>query len=57
MFLEPLSKSSGEFPYLFLITLHPVTFISIDDFIPIDDLESSIGINVPGWSVMTYSHL
>ena len=31
MFLEPLSKYSGEFPYIFLITLHPVTFVPIDD--------------------------
>ena len=31
MFLEPLSKSSEVFPYIFLITLHPVTFVPIDD--------------------------
>ena len=31
MFLEPLSKGSGGFPYIFLITLHPVTFVHIDD--------------------------
>ena len=31
MFLEPLSKCSRGFPYIFLITLHPVTFVPIDD--------------------------
>ena len=31
MFLEPLSKCSGGFSYVFFITLHPVTFISVDD--------------------------
>ena len=31
MFLEPLSKCSGGFPYIFLITLHPVTFVPVDD--------------------------
>ena len=31
MFLEPLSKCSGGFPYILLITLHPVTFVPIDD--------------------------
>ena len=31
MFLEPLSKCSGGFPNIFLITLHPVTFVPIDD--------------------------
>ena len=31
MFLEPLSKCSGGFTYIFLITLHPVTFVPIDD--------------------------
>ena len=31
MFLEPLSKGSGGFPYIFLITLHPVTLVPIDD--------------------------
>ena len=31
MFLEPLSKSSEGFPYIFLTTLHPVTFVPIDD--------------------------
>ena len=31
MFFEPLSKGSGGFPYIFLITLHPVTFVPIDD--------------------------
>ena len=31
MFLEPLPKCSGGFPYIFLITLHPVTFVPIDD--------------------------
>ena len=30
-FLEPLSKCSGGFSYLFFITLYPVTFISVDD--------------------------
>ena len=30
MFLEPLSKCSGGF-YIFFITIHPVTFISVDD--------------------------
>ena len=30
-FLEPLSKGFGGFPYIFLITLHPVTFVPIDD--------------------------
>ena len=27
MFLEPLSKCSGGFPHIFLIILHPVTFV------------------------------
>ena len=31
MFLEPLSKCPGGFSYIFSITLHPVTFISVDD--------------------------
>ena len=31
MFLEPFSKCSGEFPYIFLITLHPVTIVPVDD--------------------------
>ena len=31
MFLEPISKYSRGFPYIFLITLHPVTFVPIDD--------------------------
>ena len=31
MFLEPLSKSPGRFTNVFLITLHPVTPISVDD--------------------------
>ena len=31
MFFEPLSKGSGGLPYIFLITLHPVTFVPIDD--------------------------
>ena len=31
MFLEPLSKCSGGFPYIFFITLHPVTLVSVDD--------------------------
>ena len=31
IFLEPLSKCSGGFSYIFFITLHPVTFISVDD--------------------------
>ena len=31
MFLGPLSKCSGGISYIFFITLHPVTFISIDD--------------------------
>ena len=31
MFLEPISKCSGRFPYIFFITLHPVTFMSVDD--------------------------
>ena len=31
MFFEPLSKGSGGFPYIFLITLHPVTFVPVDD--------------------------
>ena len=31
MFLEHLSKCSGGFPYIFFITLHPMTFISVDD--------------------------
>ena len=31
MFLEPLSKCSGWFTNVFIITLHPVTFISVDD--------------------------
>ena len=30
MFLEPLSKCSGGFPYIFLITLHPVTFVLLE---------------------------
>ena len=33
MFLEPLSKCSGGFSYIFFITFHPVTFISVDDSI------------------------
>ena len=31
VFFEPLSKISGGFPYIFLITLHPVTFVPIYD--------------------------
>ena len=31
MFLQPLSKCSGGFPYIFLITLYPITFVPIDD--------------------------
>ena len=31
MFLEPLSKCSGWFTYIFIITLHPVAFESVDD--------------------------
>ena len=31
MLLEHLSKCSGGFSYIFFITLHPVTFISVDD--------------------------
>ena len=31
MFLEPLSKYSGGYPYIFFITLHPVTFVPIND--------------------------
>ena len=31
MFPEPLSKCSGGFTYIFFITVHPVTFISVDD--------------------------
>ena len=31
MFLEPLSKCSGGFPYIFFMTLHPIIFISVDD--------------------------
>ena len=31
MFFEPPSKCSGEFSYILLITLHPVTFISVYD--------------------------
>ena len=31
MFLKPLSKCSGGFPYIFLITIHPITFVPIDD--------------------------
>ena len=31
MFLEPLSKCSGRLSYIFFITLHPFTFISVDD--------------------------
>ena len=31
VFLEPLSKSSGGLSYILLITLHSITFVSIDD--------------------------
>ena len=31
MFLEPLSKSSWGLSNVFLITIHPITFVSIDD--------------------------
>ena len=31
MFLESLSKCSGGFSYIFFITLHPVTFVPVDD--------------------------
>ena len=31
MFFEPLSKSSGGLSNIFLITLHSITFVSIDD--------------------------
>ena len=31
MFLEPLSKCSRGFLYIFFITLHAVTFVSVDD--------------------------
>ena len=31
MLFEPLPKGSGGFPYIFLITLHPVTFVPVDD--------------------------
>ena len=31
MLLEPLSKCPGGFPYIFFITPHPMTFISVDD--------------------------
>ena len=31
MFLEPSSRSSGWFTNVFIIALHPITFISVDD--------------------------
>ena len=31
MFLEPLSKCSRGLSYMFLITLHPTTFVTVDD--------------------------
>ena len=31
MFLEPLSKCSGRFSYILLITLIPTTFVTVDD--------------------------
>ena len=31
MFLEPLSKCSRGLSYIFLITLHPTTFVAVDD--------------------------
>ena len=31
IFLEPLSTYSGRLSYIFFITVHPVTFISVDD--------------------------
>ena len=31
MFLEPLSKCSGGLSYVIFITLHPVTFIPVDN--------------------------
>ena len=31
MFFEPLSKGSGGLSYILLITLHSITFVSIDD--------------------------
>ena len=31
VFSEPLSKSSWWLPYIFIITVHPVAFVSVDD--------------------------
>ena len=31
MFLEPLSKCSGGFSYIFFIALHSTTFVTVDD--------------------------
>ena len=31
VFFEPFSKSSGGLSYIFLITLHSITFVSVDD--------------------------
>ena len=31
MFLEPLCKYSGRLSYIFFITIHPVTFVSLDN--------------------------
>ena len=31
MFFEPLSKSSRGFTNVFLVTLHPVTLVSVND--------------------------
>ena len=31
MFLDPLSKCSARLSYIFFITLHSITFISVDD--------------------------
>ena len=31
VFFEPLSKFSGGFPYILLITIHPVTLVPIND--------------------------
>ena len=43
MFLEPFTKSSWGLSNIFLITIHPVTLVSIDDSTLLLDWESSGG--------------
>ena len=43
MFFEPFTKGSGSFSYILLITLHPITLVSINDAIFLSDQISVFG--------------